>query len=137
MGIEYRKQFKWVLTREYQIILPAEFDGVEFNGKFVSLKNRVLTIRVGYGWDGASGPAIDTENFMQGSCVHDSLYEIIRKLKRKDLRKAVDKLLIVICKKDGMTFIRRQWVYSAVRVAGGRYMDRKNDEYIRTRESGK
>lgn len=137
MGIRYRRQFNWVLEESHTCLLPADFDGVEFSGEYTSLHNGVLIIRAGYGWDGASGPAIDTEDFMRGSCVHDVLYEIIRKTGRKDLRKAADKVLIKICKEDGMPLLRRKWVYRAVRIAGGRYMNRKSNKYTKIREAGK
>jgi len=37
-----------------------------------------LLIKAGYSWDGPSGSAIDTKNFMQGSLVHDALYQLLR-----------------------------------------------------------
>ncbi len=91
-----------------------------------------LTVYDEYSWDGPSGPTKDTPDFMRGSLVHDVLYQLLRegrlfnltddeKLDRerhKRLRKAADKLLVEICKKDGMKWLRRKLVYRTVRWFG-------------------
>ncbi|HTE65830.1 MAG TPA: DUF1353 domain-containing protein, partial [Candidatus Binatia bacterium] len=74
-----------------------------------------LTIRAGYAWDGPSGPAIDTANFMRGSLVHDALYQLIRERYLSIVvRDAADSLLRDICREDGMSRLRAWWVYRAV-----------------------
>lgn len=79
-----------------------------------------LTIRCGYAWDGPSGPAIDTPNFMRGSLVHDALYQLIREGHLPaDCREPVDQELQRICLEDGMSALRAWWVYQAVRFGGG------------------
>ena len=91
-----------------------------------------LTVYDEYSWDGPSGPTKDTPDFMRGSLVHDVLYQLLRegrlfdltddeKLDRKRhkaLRKAADKLLREIVKKDGMRRLRRWLVYLGVRWFG-------------------
>lgn len=74
-----------------------------------------LTIRRGYAWDGPSGPTFDTKNFMRGSLVHDSLYQLIGEglLPLSD-REQADCELRRICIEDGMSAIRAWWVYQAV-----------------------
>ena len=37
-----------------------------------------LYISKGYSWDGPSGPAIDTPDWIKASLVHDALYQLIR-----------------------------------------------------------
>lgn len=78
----------------------------------------ILYIKKGYAWDGPSGPAIDTRNFMRGSLVHDALYQLIREGYNVD-RKAADNILYDICLEDGMSYIRAWWVYVGVRYGGG------------------
>lgn len=77
----------------------------------------VLSISEGYAWDGPSGPAIDTYNFMRPSLVHDALYQLMREglLNAAGYRKSVDMLLLKMCREDGMSWLRAKWVYIAVR----------------------
>ena len=78
---------------------------------------RSLCICMGFRWDGASGPAIDTESFMRGSAVHDAVCQLTELgLLDWSYRKVGDKELVKITKEDGMNWLRRQWVYSAVRL---------------------
>ena len=76
-----------------------------------------LTIKIGYRWDGPSGPTPDTKTFMRGALVHDALYQLIRmNILPKGFRGTADRLLRDICRKDGMNRLRAWWVYSAVRL---------------------
>ena len=85
-------------------------------------RDGMLAIMAGYAWDGPSGPAIDTKNFMRGSLVHDALYQLMREghLDPDQWRLKADKELARICKEDGMSSIRAAWVYAGVRFGGGR-----------------
>ena len=75
---------------------------------------------IGFQWDGASGPAIDTPSFMRASLVHDALYKLAREGMLPDgWRLPADKVLVAILRKDGMSWIRRKWVCGAVRGFGG------------------
>lgn len=87
----------------------------------VRLTSGRIEIGVGYAWDGSSGPALDTVNFMRGSLIHDALYQIIPTLPAADRavwKQAADRELVDICGEDGMNWLRRQWVYLAVRWGG-------------------
>lgn len=89
--------------------------------------NGVITIRKGYAWDGASGPAIDTTTFMRGSLVHDALYQMIEEgLLPFSYRKRADDVLVEICKEDGMWAARRWWVKFAVNTFGARALETCN-----------
>lgn len=83
----------------------------------------VIRIRDGYSWDGPSGPARDTKNFMRASLVHDALYQLIeeRQLSKKN-RKNADKTMRDLCKEDGMGAPRRFWTYWGVRLFGGTHV---------------
>jgi hypothetical protein len=84
-------------------------------------KTGMLTLKKNWQWNGASGPAIDTTNFMRGCAVHDALYYFIRaKLLPMSARKKADKALRRIIREDGMNWFRAKYVYHFVRVWGGR-----------------
>jgi hypothetical protein len=90
-----------------------------------------LVIRKGYAWDGPSGPTFDTKSFMRGSLVHDALYQLIRqKYLHPRWRKMADEELIRLCKADGMSWARQQWVYAALRAFGGAAASPKNKKPI-------
>lgn len=118
--IKYRDGYKYQLAEPYKLfigILPAS----EIVGDFYQLGiDGILTIWKGYCWDGPSGPAIDSKNFMRGSLIHDVLYQMIRDEQLPDsYREEADKILDKICKEDGMSWLRRAWVYRALRWFGG------------------
>ncbi len=126
-GITYTKHFrndkpkyKYVLIDAYQY--NTGLTHVDDGNPYVWLDHAgQLRISAGYAWDGPSGPTFDTRNFMRGSLVHDALYQLMRERlldHRKD-RKHADKLLRIIVRKDGMSWIRAWWVYRAVRLFGG------------------
>ena len=79
-----------------------------------------MTAKAGYEWDGASGPALDTANFMAASCIHDLLYQLMREplevIDRKKYRKKADQIMKNICLANGMSRIRAWWVYTGVRI---------------------
>ena len=115
--IAYRNGYKYQLKETCEITIdlrPPEPICTEY----VSLaSDGVLTLNKGYAWDGPSGPAIDTLNFMRGSLVHDALYQLMRDkyLDRAMYRETADLILRDICIEDGMSRIRAWWVYHAVR----------------------
>lgn len=101
--------------------------GVGVPGDWVTLSAEgELKIKSGYQWDGPSGPTIDTKTFMRGSLVHDGLYQLLREgllgargsEEWKRNRRLADIELVIIAKQDGMNWLRRQWVYAALRLAG-------------------
>lgn len=118
--IRYKGRYKYQVQKTYVVdidIIPPEI----IDTKHITLNlNGRIWIRPYYAWDGASGPACDTKNFMRGSLVHDALYQMMRKgkLDPKKYRKPADKLLKKMCKEDGMCFIRACWVYLGVRIFG-------------------
>ena len=80
-----------------------------------------LVIDPGYEWDGPSGPAIDTDNFMDGSLVHDLLYQLMREKWLKPVwkyRMKADKEMRLQTTKDGMSFVRRWYTWLGVRIGG-------------------
>lgn len=114
--------YKYLLLRTYTHKTP--FVGYNCGNEYLwLLPDGTLVIRLGYRWDGASGPAIDTETFMRGSLVHDALYQLIREgFLPLDDRAWADLELRVICLEDGMWPVRAWWVYHAVDIFGEFFM---------------
>ena len=128
--IYYKTGYKYQLAQDYELsispIKPKEF----LFSDFIRLDtDGTLYIMDGYAWDGPSGPAIDTSNFMRGSLVHDALYQLLRegKLDHDVCREPADRLLQQICIEDGMSSLRAWWVYQGVRFGGGPSADPEND----------
>ena len=73
--ILYKKRlhYKYILQSDFNLQIPIKPEK-NINNPYISLDvSGNLRIHQGYAWDGASGPAFDTKNFMQGSLVHDAL----------------------------------------------------------------
>lgn len=119
-GIRYRAGYKYQLAEDYELkigITPEE----DVRMEFIELSAEGdLLLRKGYAWDGPSGPAFDTRNFMRGSLVHDALYQLMRRerLSQKKWRDEADDLLRRHCREDGMSWLRAWWTYKAVRAFG-------------------
>lgn len=116
--IAYKSGYKYQLKCDYSLaatgIVPEEAIDLDY----VKLTKRGdLLLKSGYAWDGPSGPAIDTRNFMRASLVHDAFYQLMREgyLDASRCRDKADRLLQKICLEDGMSFIRALWVYYGVK----------------------
>jgi len=120
--IKYKEGFKYQLARDFSVFLPINtLDKIIESDYIILNTSGMLEIKKGYAWDGASGIAIDTKNFMRGSLVHDALYQLMREgWLPQDFREKADKILRTIVKEDGMSSIRAWWVYTAVRKQGKR-----------------
>jgi hypothetical protein len=121
--IVYRKLsgYKYSLLNPYHHVTPFELNkAIATRMGWVRMNREgMLRLKKGYAWDGPSGPTIDTKDFMRGSLVHDALYQLIReKLLPTRYRKAADEVLRTICRDDGMSKTRADYVYHAVRAFG-------------------
>ena len=118
--IKYKRRvgFKYILYKEctYSTGIIPEIISAEWDWAAIDAVG-LLTISKGYTWDGPSGPAIDTLNFMRGSLIHDALYQLMREeVLPQSTRKRADQILREICIEDGMSKIRSWWVYTGVRL---------------------
>lgn len=119
-------KYKWRLTSD-MVTYPVPLD-ITFSGEYLCVRGGTLLIKKGYCWDGASGPAIDTANFMGASLVHDALYQLMREgVIPRSFRKTADKILREICLADGMSKPRAWWVYIAVRIGAGKSAKRRRE----------
>lgn len=98
-------------------------------------KSGTLLIAKLYPWDGPSGPAIDTDNFMDGSLIHDLLYQLLSEGHLKPriwYRLLADNEMFRQCKKDKMFIGRRIYTWIGVRI-GGYFAARKTKRKTKTR----
>ncbi len=126
--LTYRKLigYKYELLENINVYVVGLPD---VNNEYIAIAGGKLFIAKGYAWDGPSGPAIDTKNFMYGSLVHDALYQLMREglIDRKKWRDYADRLLQQHCIADGMNRFRAWYVYTAVKLfAKKSSMPRKN-----------
>ena len=130
--IRYRSEYKHQLASEYKIetpILPAE----DIATDFIELDTRgELTVKNAYAWDGPSGPVIDTPENMRASLVHDALYQLMRneELSARTHRKTADEMFRDICKEDGVSNIRANLYYKALRKFGKPATEPENKKRI-------
>lgn len=113
-GYNYQLAADHVVATPFRPTKPIENDFVEL------LPTGILRVKEGFAWDGPSGPAIDTANFMRGSVIHDACYQLMREgcLNHETCREPTDRLLQQICLADGMSKLRAWWVYEGVRLCG-------------------
>ena len=114
--IKYKKGFKYQLTEDLHF--KTDIIGWDIETEYIILRpDGYLIIKKGYAWDGASGPTIDTKNSMEGSCVHDAIYQLMRMgLLPQGVRPAADNLLEKICIAKGMWKFRAKMWCSMVRI---------------------
>jgi len=132
--IKYRKGYKYQLAEDMTFFLKfysnvdIKLDFIEFytTGKFI--------IKKGYAWDGPSGPTWDDETNMQGSCLHDAGYQLMRAgfLDELIYRDLFDKLFEQICIEDGMSHFRASYYFEGIHLFGEQYAKRQDDAILIT-----
>lgn len=131
-GFSYRRIYDYALDADFNLathLRPPETASIpkgDGSGDWIRLDtDGNLFIANGFSWDGASGPALDTPSFMRGSCAHDALYQLCKSgALPRSFRKDADRLLLWLCRLDGMGPIRRGYVWLGVRVGGEAFMGR-------------
>ena len=114
-----RRKYKYNLHSDFKYSTGIKVDAPKDLGYLKIASDGELLIETGYSWDGPSGPTIDTKNFMQGSLVHDALYQLMREcVIEQSQRKRADEILREICREDGMSKTRALLVYWCVRLFG-------------------
>lgn len=112
--------YKYQLVEE-EIFFDLPLKGIlvqnVWNTLGISIKDGIVRIRTSFRWDGPS-IAFDTLTFMQAALIHDALYRLIRN-KYAISRRIADRILRIECKKAGMSFVRRWYVWFFVRVFAG------------------
>lgn len=122
--MKYRRlkwKYKYQLIDNFSIKLPFKSSKV-IDINWVNFSGYILIIRKGYCWDGATC-AIDTNDFMIASLVHDALYQLIRAGKLDMCyRIHADSEMKRLCLKAGMSRFRAFYTHSLVRLLGKRFL---------------
>lgn len=118
ISITKLRVYKYVLNNTY-ICETDLFQDVNVNTDYYSIDEKAIGVIQNYKYDGPSGPALDTPNFMRASLIHDVLYQAIREgeLSMKH-RKTADLMMYRIAREDGMGRIRANYTYYALRAFG-------------------
>jgi hypothetical protein len=118
MKITYSQGYKYQLEKDF--ITEVEIFDESITSPYIELRpNGCLLIKKGYAWDGPSGPAIDTKDFMRGALVHDALYQLMREYGlNRDYRPTADTIMRKFCLIDGMNPIRAWLAWFGVRLFG-------------------
>lgn len=131
--IAYKQINSWMRRNgayKYELLEPyvhdTGIDGYSGGNEYAQIDTTgKLSLAACYQWDGPSGPAIDTTNFMRGSLVHDALYQLIREgVLPVECRRDADFVLYAIVREDGMWRVRAAWVLAGVRVFGQLFLAR-------------
>lgn len=117
--IRYTAGYKYMLEVDYRVLVRVVPKTHIQAGRLMLTTDGFLTIRAGYGWDGASGPMLDTNSVMRASLIHDALYELIRLGHLElDQRAACDEEFDVAAEQDGCPRWRRWYTLQALRLRG-------------------
>ena len=131
--LKYKRGYKFWVAEDFVLDIGSRIRPARPGGNnFVELSaSGVLIIRRGYAWDGASGPAIDTENWRTSSGVHDALYQLIREgVLTMDQREAADDLMRDILLGKEMWVVRAVISHFAVRQLGEVFMRNNPDAVL-------
>lgn len=128
LGEDYSQQKRPYELLRTQVLRCPEFQGIISieHEYFILDLDGFITVKSGYRWDGPSGPAFDTDNFMEPSLFHDVLYQCLRELLffaeidfdqklHNRYRKLADKMMRRLCRLNGMSRSRSTWCYYGVR----------------------
>ena len=117
--IAYRDGIKYILDKDYIDKVPI-YPDQDIITKWVNLSSHgELKLRAGFGYDGPSGPTIDTKSAMRGAAVHDALFRLFRLgLLDDKWRPVADQIYEDKCVEDGMWKIRAWMHFRALRRFG-------------------
>lgn len=117
MRYQKKKNWKYKVFSDCFFRLHTTFPRVKH--KFFTIDKDILTVKAGYVWDGATS-AIDSDNFMSPSLVHDVLYQAIREGSLDEIwKKDSDTELKKMCLQRGMSSFRAWYIHFAVDKFGG------------------
>lgn len=107
-------------NKGYVVSEDIEYDtivyGFDIDREYFTLRpDGTLRVRKGFFWDGATG-ALDTDNFMDASLVHDIFCILVNEGRvPRWIQALADEMMRLMTLKHGMPWIRRMWTYLVVR----------------------
>jgi len=126
--IWYKDNYKYQL--EYTARIRVELILLKpITIRFLKYEKGILHVIPGYAWNGPSGPTMDTDTFIRASLFHDALYQLMEECYLSwDYKELADNILKDICKLDGMSLFRRNYVYQ--------FVDKFGECWVRINPSG-
>lgn len=115
-GYKYRTQVPYSFHPRFPLAVRAK--AKKYKGDYLSYDPDIdmVTISAEYGFDGPSGPMIDTADAMFGALKHDALYQLMRTgVLPQSARKRADDILYETFLECGMSKIRASYAHFAVR----------------------
>lgn len=111
--VYYRTGYRHQLVESFEMDVAAEagiFPVTPGGNEFVNLTlGGDLNIAIGYAWNGANWPAINTKSFVRPSLVHDALRQLWELGIIDDVGLAAsDRLLAKMLREDGLIIANRQ-----------------------------
>jgi hypothetical protein len=130
---EYFSGHKYQLKEAYRYQLSFS-TGLFVAHECIVLEDDILILLEGFGWDGASGPAIDTKNALRASAVHDALGILMNRklIERSRFKELSDDEFAIILKEEEMPAVRRWYMRKAIGLFGGAGPDDRGDLMKRT-----
>jgi hypothetical protein len=115
----YRKGLKYQIVNE-PYIAKTPIVGYDINIRWIRLHpDGTLILDIGYGWDGSSGPTINSSKDKQASAEHDAFYKLIRlELLPKSIKDLADQRYMDKCIEDGLLKARARIRYSILEKFG-------------------
>ncbi len=119
----FRGAWKYRLSHPVNWETGIESDGFKLRFCSITAGGR-LSIHAGYSWDGASWFP-DFRWILRGSCVHDSLYQLLRETgfgeaEAHDVRRQqADEVFRLVCLDAGAWGWQARLVHDGVRLGGG------------------
>lgn len=111
----------WYRTKAVlDLQMPACFRGVDAVSRdgLVRLRNGVLSVAMGWEFDGASGPAIDGVTNLLAALVHDALFLLLEDGAKGGSYRLADWLYREVSKAQGTGWFRRSYHWAGLRCFG-------------------
>jgi hypothetical protein len=123
----YKGGYKYQRTTPYSYRLDSKFKRLHAALPFLNVVDGVVTVEIGYAWDGVSGPTIDRPTTMRAGLKHDMAYQLMRNgILPQSYRIIADKQLKQDMKNDGAWWLTRQVYYYTLRAAGAKHASPKH-----------
>lgn len=121
--IAFIESDKYLVAKPYNAIAPFKPESTIKTSFCEFLPTGEFTIYAGFLFS-ASFPAINTFESRRAACVHDAMYELMKKgLLPRSYRQAVDQYFYDNLREDGMNILRAWYWHKAVRIGGDNALD--------------
>ena len=129
--MKYKSGYKYQVVEKFYYKTDINVPTTIVTPYIILFSNGLLYIKVGYAWDGPSGPTIDTDNSMTPSLVHDALAQLMRwELLDPKWLDYINILFDKMLEDRGMFWARRLLWHSGLEIVGGNFTNPTNRKKI-------